>query len=200
MRVRGRNGVYSLASPFTVNVTIQRGLCQNLDTTLVPGNLPATSGNYHTIILVDPTRMTGSPAAINAMLAKLAQLAARPEVQGVVVNVSQDARVAAANLQADQKVNCPEAKNLVADATRQIVQHYRDLNPLEYVVIVGNDNAIPFFRTPDQAHAGQRGQLHTARVQRYSVAVEPAARLRADSGSLRLCDRHFLQEPHDPGA
>ena len=151
VRVRGRNGVFSLASPFTINVSIQPGLCQNLDTALVPGSLPATAGNFHTIILVDPTRMTGSPADINAMLAKLAQLAARPEVQGVVVNVSQDARVAAANLQADQKVECPEAKNLVADATKQIVQRYQALNPLEYVVIVGNDNAIPFFRTPDQA-------------------------------------------------
>ena len=85
VRVRGRNGVFSLASPYTVNVSIQPGLCQNLDTTLVPGSLLGTSGNFHTIILVDPTRMIGSPADINAMLAKLAQLAARPEVQGVVV-------------------------------------------------------------------------------------------------------------------
>ena len=151
VRVRGRNGAYSLAAPFTVNVSIQPGLCQNLDTTLVPSSLLATAGNFHTVILVDPTRIAGTPAEINAMLAKLTQLAARPEVQGVVVDVSQDARVAAANLQADQKVECPEAKNLVADATNQIVQRYHALNPLEYVVIVGNDNATPFFRTPDQA-------------------------------------------------
>ncbi len=71
----------------------------------------------------------------------------------MIVYVDQDARVAAANLQADGKrpVNCPQAKNLVADAIKQVVQRYRDVNPLEYVVIVGNDNIIPFFRTPDRA-------------------------------------------------
>ena len=151
VRVRGRNGIFSLASPYTVNVTIQPGLCQDLDTELVPGTLQGIANNYQTIILVDSTRMGNDPAALNAMLAKLDQLKIRPEVNGVVVDVSQDARVTAANLQADQKLECPEAKNLVADATNQIVQRFSALNPLEYVVIVGDDGAIPFFRVPDQA-------------------------------------------------
>ncbi len=151
VRVRGRNGAASLDGPFQLNVSIQRGLCQNLDTTLVPPSLAGVAGGFKTVILFDPNRIEGDPADIALLLAKLQTLAARPEVQGVIIDVSLDARVAAANLQADDKVDCPQAKNLVADAIRQIVQRYRTLNPLEYVVIVGNDDAIPFFRTPDRA-------------------------------------------------
>ena len=60
-------------------------------------------------------------------------------MQGVVVYVGQDARVAAANLQADAKVDCPQAKNLVAESIKGIVEKYRSTNPLEYIVIAGND-------------------------------------------------------------
>ena len=153
VRVRGRNGAWSLNAPFQLDVTIQRGLCQNLDTALVPPSLAAVANGYKTIILVDEDRLTAAHGDISTLMQTLQSLAGRPEVQGVVVDVSQDARVAAANLQADDGVlvNCPEAKNLVADATRQIVQRYRAVNPLEYVVIVGNDDIIPFFRTPDRA-------------------------------------------------
>ncbi len=155
VRVRGRNGASSLARPFQLDVTIQRGLCQNLDTTLVPTSLTGVAGGYKTIILVEQARLEGQydPGEVAVLLARLQTLAARPEVGGVLVDVSQDARVAAANLQADGGVlvNCPEAKNLVADAIRQVVQRYRAVNPLEYVVIAGNDDIIPFFRTPDRA-------------------------------------------------
>jgi CSLREA domain-containing protein len=155
VRVRGRNGVSSLQAPFQLNVSIQRGLCENLDTTLVPTSLNGVAGGYRTIMLVDQARLEAQydPDEVAALLADLQQVAARPEVDGVIVFVDQDARVSAANAQADDpiKVNCPEAKNLVADAIRQVVQRYRAVNPLEYVVIAGGDATIPFFRTPDRA-------------------------------------------------
>ena len=153
VRVRGRNGVWSLNTPFQLNVTIQRGLCQNLDTALVPPSLAAVASGYKTIILLDEERLAAAYGDITPLMQSLQTLAGRPEVQGVIVDVSQDARVAAANVQAENGVlvNCPEAKNLVADSIRQIVQRYRAVNPLEYVVIVGNDDIIPFFRTPDRA-------------------------------------------------
>jgi hypothetical protein len=175
VRVRGRNGVSSLDSPFQLNVTIQRGLCQSLDTTLVPTSLTAVAGGYKTIILVDPARIEGDPADIATLLAKLQTLAARPEVQGVIIDVSLDERVAAANLQADDKVDCPQAKNLVAGAIRRIVQRYHQINPLEYVVIVGNDDAIPFFRTPDRAMLAPESNY-----------VPPVFNQTASQASLRL--------------
>ena len=87
--------------------------------------------------------------------AKLAAFAARAEIKGVVVDVASDARVSALKQQAANNPACPFAKNLVAEEIKSIVDRYR-ANPLQYVVIVGNDDAIPFFRYagPDAARAG----------------------------------------------
>ncbi len=60
VRVRGRNGVSSLEAPFQLDVTIQRGLCQNLDTTLVPTSLTGVAGGFKTIILVDQAPLGGA--------------------------------------------------------------------------------------------------------------------------------------------
>ncbi|HSN44680.1 MAG TPA: hypothetical protein VLR88_11590, partial [Propionibacteriaceae bacterium] len=61
------------------------------------------------------------------------------------------------NAQADDPAHdsCMYAKNLVALGIRDIVKAYRGLNPaLKYVVIVGPDRTVPFFRYPDQAQLG----------------------------------------------
>jgi len=96
--------------------------------------------------------MAGTATDKSLLQSRLATFAARLEVSGIVVDVSADARVAAANAQADANLACPFAKNLVADSIKAVIDRYRALNPsLEYVVIVGNDSVIPFFRHPDQA-------------------------------------------------
>jgi CSLREA domain-containing protein len=148
VRVRGRNGAFHPAQAFHLDVTLLAGGCSGLvPEALPPGSLAGAAGNFRSIILTDPGRMGSSPALAQA----LAELAARPEVAGVVVNVGADARVAAANALSDAAPGCPPAKNLVAHAIRDIVDRYREHNPLEYVVLVGNDDVIPFFRHPDQA-------------------------------------------------
>ena len=63
-------------------------------------------------------------------------------------------RVKALRQQAANNPACPFAKNLVAEEIKGIVDAYR-ANPLQYVVLVGNDDAIPFFRSPDQSAIGQ---------------------------------------------
>ncbi|MCP4425850.1 MAG: Ig-like domain repeat protein, partial [Chloroflexi bacterium] len=150
VRVRGRNGAFSLESPFDLEVTLTTGVCSGVSDTL-PQSDPPVGGNYDTIILVDSARMPGDAAEIAAMQASLAALAANPDVNGVVFNVNTDPRVAAANTQADAFPTCPYAKNLVARSIKEIVDGYRELNPLQYIVIIGNDDVIPFFRHPDQA-------------------------------------------------
>jgi hypothetical protein len=62
-----------------------------------------------------------------------------------------DAAVQAANVQADQAVDCVFAKNLVAGAIREIILRHRNVDPLQYIVLVGNDDVVPFFRYPDNA-------------------------------------------------
>jgi hypothetical protein len=88
---------------------------------------------------------------LSNMLNRLDALAARGEVAGVVVDVSADNRVSAANTQADAFPGCPFATNLTAYSIKAIVDAYAAVNPLEYVVIVGNDQVIPFFRHPDHS-------------------------------------------------
>ncbi|HYR17607.1 MAG TPA: hypothetical protein VEQ67_25835, partial [Mycobacterium sp.] len=69
-------------------------------------------------------------------------------------DVGQDDLVKAANLQADANTACAFAKNLVGLEIKRIINTYRALNPLKYIVIVGDDSLIPFFRHPDQAGLG----------------------------------------------
>ncbi len=149
VRVRGRNGVASLDGPFHLEVTLLTGSCSAVGPITTPPSLVASAGDYKTIILADLGRM--APADTTEMEARLAALAARPEVAGIVVDVGADARVAAANTQADAFPTCPYAKNLAAEAIKDIVDDYWALNPLEYVVIVGGDQVIPFYRHPDNA-------------------------------------------------
>ena len=125
VRVRGRSGESSLASPFTLTVSTTPSGCDPAAfDALSPPSLLGEAGDYHTIILTDFGRMQGATGAIAQ---SLAQLAARPEVKGVVVDVSGDARVAAANSLADTDAyrRCPYAKNVVAQAAKGIVDRYR---------------------------------------------------------------------------
>ena len=111
-----------------------------------------------TVILTDSSRVAlGAtlPGPGNETLGgKLAAFAVLPEISGVVIDVAGDDRVKALKQQATSNPACPFAKNLVAEEIKGIVDSYR--NPLlKYVVIVGNDDAIPFFRSPDQSAIGQ---------------------------------------------
>ena len=157
IRVRGRNGVFSPGNNYKLRVQMLTGACKNvlpLDQ-LPPSNTPAPGpGVVKTVILTDFTRMgqfSGSPADVSVLHTRLDTFAALPSIQGVVVDVGQDARVAAANAQADASVTCVPAKNILAAAIRDIVLKFREAHPeIEYVVLVGNDAVIPFFRQPDQ--------------------------------------------------
>ena len=132
------------------------------DTPLPSTSLAPLTGGFKSIILIDRERLIDrgrldpayGVAQVNQLLVTLDALKARSEVQGVVVDVGQDARVAAANKRADDYYTCPYGKNVVAESIKAIVDAYRGVNPLEYVVIVGGDNMIPFFRYPDNALLG----------------------------------------------
>ena len=98
--------------------------------------------------------MNASPEERADLLDRLSALASRPEVAGAIVNVSQDARVASAYQLADDNPQCPAAQNILAGAIKDLVDLYRVDNPLQYVVLVGNDSVIPFFRHADNALLG----------------------------------------------
>ncbi|MBL9126351.1 MAG: hypothetical protein JNL97_01830, partial [Verrucomicrobiales bacterium] len=163
IRVRGRQGVFH-PQPFHVSVFLFPGICSGLNSRPVDasGNpLPfptfrAAAGGYRTLILADLNRLVGSGPSVarTKITTKLSQLAARPEVGGVLVDVAADPWVAFFERQADLNPQCPYAKNLVAEAIRELVNRSRDGNALEYIVLVGGDGVIPFFRQPDEAMLG----------------------------------------------
>jgi hypothetical protein len=158
IRVRGRDGAFSLAAPFKLTVLLTPGPCATaFDAPLPAGTLASQAGGFRSVILLDSVRLKDAyrdEAQFNQLLVKLDTLKGRPEVQGVVIDVSQDARVAEANRRADQYYACPYGKNVVAESIKSVVDAYGKLNPLEYIVIVGGDNMIPFFRYPDNALLG----------------------------------------------
>jgi len=156
IRVNGRNGAFDAENPFQLSITRLTGQCSGL--VLDPGlsgGLSAQSGNFETLVLVDWNRLVTQNAAAGdaGFQARVSSFASG--VNGVLVDVGQDPNIAALNEQADTRNACPFAKNLVANAIRKLVRAYREQNgELQYLVLVGNDNIIPFFRHPDFAQIG----------------------------------------------
>jgi hypothetical protein len=156
IRVNGRNGTYDPGAQFNLNVHENTGTCTGVTTSsdpLLASGYAVASPSVQTVILADYGRMPQG-ADIATMESKVSAFAAR--VNGAVVDVGQASpRVATLNAQADAHTGCAYAKNLVAGAIRDVVSAYRAQNPgLKYVVIVGNDGVIPFFRYPDTAGLG----------------------------------------------
>ena len=153
VRVRGRNGAFSISDTFQLEVQVISEICGSVAPVSQATTLNGQPGGYHTIILTDLARTEGTPEEKSVLQQRLAQFAARAEVSGVVVDVGADAKVQAANSQADAHPQCPYAKNLAAEAIKQVVDSYWSHNQstMEYVVIVGNDDVIAFYRYPDNA-------------------------------------------------
>ncbi len=161
IRVNGRNGAYDPGATFNVAVTEDAGTCGGVvpanELNPVPALLsPATiPGSVETLILSDPGRMSAE-GDTTAMDAELRTFAGLSSVNGAIVDLGQvSPEVNALNVQADAHPDCAYAENLVAGAIRDIVTDYRRANPgLKYIVLVGNDHVIPFFRYPDTAGIG----------------------------------------------
>jgi hypothetical protein len=152
--VHGRNGAFAPGQQFQLDIFETIGTCP----TLTPSAplVAAPAGNFHTIIVTDVGRMNPGndpilAQQITTMQQKLSAFATRAEVQGVLVDLGGIGTVRTANSIADQNVGCTFAKNIVAQAIKDVITSYEALNPLEYVVLVGNDSVIPYFRHPDLA-------------------------------------------------
>ena len=159
VRVSGKNGDASLAAPFSMAVTTTGNQCAGVTPI---GSAPTaaslgltTGGTSKTLIFWDSSRMTGNTTALEGDLDDLAD---RSEVAGTIVDLASNTRVQDLHDQADATDNIPciYAKNLVAAGIKDIVSAYRSVNPnLEYIVLVGGDSTIPFFRYPDQSLLGE---------------------------------------------
>ncbi len=150
VRVQGRNGAFAPGQPFTVSTTSSNGACAApLDDFESLATFRGSPGTARTVVLTDSSRLPGAPVQA------LEAFAARPDIDGVVVDGASIPRVRALQDQADAQTACPYAKNLVAQELRVVDNSYRDgAGPLEYVVIAGDDDVVPFFRSADAAGLG----------------------------------------------
>ncbi len=152
--VFGKNGVSDIGGQFTVSVSQTGGDCGSVGASTLSSPAPI-AGDYRTIIFKDSSRLpaSGPSSALNGSLSTFKD---RTDVDGVVVDLANDPRVQDLNDQADDHPTCAYAKNLVAEAIRDVVQAYRSGSPnLTNVVILGNDDVIPFFRNPDRSDIAQ---------------------------------------------
>jgi hypothetical protein len=150
VRVQGRNGAFS-PTPFHLGLSTAGGPCSAVALQSFSGlsNLVGLPGTVETVILTDSSRLPQTAG----LVAALDQLEA--STGGVVVDVGASPRIQALNVQADANAACPYAKNLVAEAIREIVNSYRDaFGTVKYVVIAGGDSVVPFFRYADSAGLG----------------------------------------------
>ena len=176
MRVSSRTGAFSTDGPYQVSVTRGATTCPTgiTDTGSAPGN--AAGESLKTLILTYPTLVPGTQAERDVLATRLGTLAARSEVAGKVIDLSQSQRIVDLRNQAATNAACPFAKNLLAQAIKDVVDSYRANNPgLRYVTIVGGDNVIPFFRSPDESLLGQE-----------SGYFPPVGSTTASESSLRL--------------
>lgn len=161
VRVVGHGTAFNTSSPFTITVTEGPTTCTAVtDTTLTPRPVMTATG-LNTVILTDSSAIaldaTLPGPAGGTLRTTLAALAQRREINGVVVDLAGDARVSALKQQAANNPACPFAENLVAQEIKGIVDSYR-ANPLQYVVIVGDDSVVPFFRSPDESMLGEESE------------------------------------------
>ena len=155
----------SAVAPFSLTVTESGGICAGITATAItPPTGSAIPTGLTTLILWDPSRISGSSSDIATLGTKLGQFVGRPEVHGAVVDLSQVAGIdgsGSAQQQADSNQACPTAKNIVATDIKSVVSAYRAQSPgLGYVVLVGDDHSIPFFRYPDESGLGPEHQYY----------------------------------------
>lgn len=82
---------------------------------------------------------------------KLAQLAAHQSVQGQIVRVEDDPSVAAAYTAWNADLTSVTKANAVAETIHALIDQHLALYPdVRYLVIVGDDRVIPFYRVPDR--------------------------------------------------
>jgi hypothetical protein len=157
VRVSGKNGAYDVENPFQLSVNLDGVECTGVAP--ITATAGAEDGGYESIILWDSERVAddpnNTPTDIVQLEDKLNALAIRTEVKGVLVDLAGVPHVQALHDQSDEFDSCPYAENLTARAIKDIVDEYRALNTdMAYVVIVGSDGHIPFFRYPDQGLLG----------------------------------------------
>jgi hypothetical protein len=116
----------------------------------LPSSLPASTKS---LFLVNKQRLTAiyGKTAVTSLLNSLNTLVSRSEVAGSVLSVDGNAAVRNAYAAWDSNPCDVNRANNIVRAINDVVASYRNagLPNLHYIVLLGNDEAIPMARTPD---------------------------------------------------
>ena len=198
VRVNGKADASS-DLPFTLSVQLSGNTCNGVSP--IAGSFAAPASDAKTLVLWDSSRMqsaqSGDLTTLRTTLGNQTtadSFAGQSQIGGAVVDLGDTAfaghdRIAALNQQADAHPACVYAKNLVASAIRDIVTAYRAANPnLADVVLVGDDDVIPFFRYPDQNGLGPEKNYQPPVDADQRIRGIAPLRLRPRPGRVRLQD------------
>jgi hypothetical protein len=153
--------------------------------------------DIQTLILVNRTRMTDlhGEAKSATLMDRLYALADHNSVNGAVAQVEDDPAVAAAYAAwtADAAATKDNEKaNAVAASIRNLVMSFTVNKPnMRYVIIVGDDRAIPYRRVPDRVPP--RGEDGGAIEQNYATNVAEDSSVRsALTANMVLTDDYIV--------
>ncbi len=170
--------------------------------------LPTTLQNVTTLILVADAQMEQAYGAGGVMEA-VYRLAAHPKVNGLVVDVTADPTTAAAYALWNQARACAydpeppadceevtddlnEPAQQVAEAIHGVIDDARADHPtIAYVVIIGGDHIIPFYRIEDQSATGWRESDYAAATLAPGTTVYEAL----SAGNFLTDDCYTDQQP-----
>jgi hypothetical protein len=119
------------------------------------GTLPTPAAGTKTLFLLNRQRLAAlyGASAVQALLAPgspLREVAARPEVAGLVVPVDGNAGVRAAYAAWDQNRCSVDAANQVVRRINDVIAAHRSASSaLRHIVVLGADDVVPMFRQDD---------------------------------------------------
>ncbi len=116
-----------------------------------PTNNQATATVHTSLADAQTLFLVASARGNTAVLDKLYTVAAHPQVNGVILDVLRDTQVAQAYNQWDAAPANQHRANHVARTIKALIDDITITYPnLRYIVVVGGDEIIPFYRVPDQ--------------------------------------------------
>lgn len=157
--VAGHNGANS-PQEYRLHITITPGL-----PVIEPGFEPPTfdppefvAPEVKTLILTHGAQLGARFGSIEALMDKLGVLAEHPDVAGAIIDFGAIKAIDDTYTLWSENPNNPVYANLVAGAIRAWLDVNRAAYPnLEYLVIVGGDGILPFWRVPDEVPLAHEG-------------------------------------------
>ncbi|MEM7132215.1 MAG: pre-peptidase C-terminal domain-containing protein [Chloroflexota bacterium] len=119
-----------------------------------PTPTPGNQTGKETLILVNRNRIASlyDDTKATSLMTALDTLAADPSVKGDIIRLDQNTEVSAAyaDWNPDSSTQDVNKANKVADAIRRVIMTYvGERQGIKYVVLVGDDRALPMRRVPD---------------------------------------------------